>query len=61
MDYEYEWERVDADTYRLAVPGGWLYRYRIAGICFVPNHGPELIAHGLAELILALRAMERTP
>jgi hypothetical protein len=36
-----KWERVadDLNTYRLAVPGGWLYRYsyrEAVGLCFVP-------------------------
>lgn len=35
------WERVADGTYRLEVPGGWLYRYDTIGklgLCFVPVH-----------------------
>lgn len=28
MDDKQEWEEVASGTYRLAVPGGWLYRFR---------------------------------
>lgn len=34
------WERVESGTYRLAVPGGWLYRYRFdhgVTMAFVPD------------------------
>jgi hypothetical protein len=37
--YESDWEEVAQWTTRLAVPGGWLYRYCIAtteGLVFVP-------------------------
>jgi len=38
------WESVAEGTYRLQVPGGWLYRYRWSdsggvAMCFVPSPG----------------------
>ena len=35
-----EWKKVTKDTYRLAVPGGWIYRYR-----------SDITIEGRAELI----------
>jgi hypothetical protein len=31
------WEEVNRITNRLAVPGGWIYEVRNAGIVFVPD------------------------
>lgn len=31
-----EWENVATDTWRLRVPGGWLYRFQ-ESMCFVPS------------------------
>jgi len=33
------WESVSSSTYtfRLKVPGGWLYRFMGEGLCFVPD------------------------
>jgi hypothetical protein len=38
-----KWECVDGlnNTYRLAVPGGWLYRYYEEGMVFVPDTRAE--------------------
>jgi hypothetical protein len=40
-----KWERVEGEntgrTYRLAVPGGWLYRYYEEGMAFVPDPHAE--------------------
>jgi hypothetical protein len=39
----HKWERAVGDTFRLRVPGGWLYRAefneRAIGLAFVPDHG----------------------
>lgn len=35
-DYLDTWERVDTWTFRLTVPGGWIYRHK-ESLCFVPR------------------------
>lgn len=32
-----EWKQVTYNTFRLKVPGGWLYRYYQGGMAFVPT------------------------
>jgi hypothetical protein len=34
---EHPWEEVNRITNRLAVPGGWIYEVRNAGVVFVPR------------------------
>ena len=39
----HHWEALDGSclTFRMAVPGGWLYRFVGEGLCFVPQ--PEIV------------------